>query len=179
MVVPITRGLRFVTDDEPGIRRTGHKRFRYVEEATREPVTDAGTLDRIRSIAVPPAWTDVWISSDSDGHVQVAGPAAVPMGGRRWHHAPGHVGGREQLSPAQPRLGRDGQDVPNMGGATLLAAAGFAALSLPTTTRRRNASSTAVVEVVADELRNTPTVERNSYIHFSLFVVRSAAPRNA
>jgi DNA topoisomerase-1 len=54
-------------------------------------------------------------------------------------------------------------------GATLLAAAGFAALSPPTTARRRNASIKAVVEVVAEELRNTPAVARNSYIHPTVF----------
>jgi DNA topoisomerase-1 len=73
MVVPIARALRFVTDEEPGIRRRGVKRFRYVDEASKEPVSDVATLERIRSIAVPPAWTDVWISSDPDGHIQAIG----------------------------------------------------------------------------------------------------------
>jgi DNA topoisomerase IB len=54
-------------------------------------------------------------------------------------------------------------------GATLLAASGFAVLPLPTTTRRRDASIKAVVEVVAEELGNTPTVARNSYIHPNVF----------
>ena len=54
-------------------------------------------------------------------------------------------------------------------GATLLAASGFAVLPHPTTTRRRNACVKAVVEVVAEELGNTPTVARNSYIHPTVF----------
>jgi len=36
-------------------------------------VTDAGTLRRIRALALPPAWTDVWISSDPLGHIQATG----------------------------------------------------------------------------------------------------------
>jgi len=81
----MARGLRYVTDDEPGIRRTGRKRFRYVDEATRKTVTDAETLARVRSIAVPPAWTDVWISADADGHVQATGRDARGRKQYRYH----------------------------------------------------------------------------------------------
>ncbi len=85
MVVPITRGLRFVTDDELGICRTGHKRLRYVDETTQERVRDAERLERIRSIAIPPAWTDVWISADPDGHVQATGRDARGRKQYRYH----------------------------------------------------------------------------------------------
>ena len=85
MVVPITRGLRFVTDEEPGIRRSGTKRFRYVDAATQQPVTDTETLDRIRGIAVPPARADVWICSDPDGHVQATGRDARGRKQYRYH----------------------------------------------------------------------------------------------
>jgi len=85
MVVAMARGLRYVTDDEPGIRRTGAKRVRYTDEATRETVTDDETLARIRSIAVPPAWTDVWISADPDGHVQATGRDARGRKQYRYH----------------------------------------------------------------------------------------------
>jgi DNA topoisomerase I len=253
-------------------------------------VRDAERLERIRSIAVPPAWTDVWITADPDGHVQAAGrdargrkqcryhpdfraerertkfddlvpfgeslgglrrtldgylagtgltyervvalvvsllefthlgvgnecyvasngtcglttlslparngarvhgahqvlgqrrppsrcrsdrptrvagpqlpgparPAALPMGGRPGYCATSHIDGRERLSAVQHRPQGHGQDIPTWG-ATLLAPAGFAAMSPPTTTRRRNASIEAVVEVVAEELGNTPTVAR-------------------
>ena len=54
-------------------------------------------------------------------------------------------------------------------GATLLAAAGFAALPRPRTARVRQASIKAVVETVADELRNTPAMARASYIHPLVF----------
>src|SRR3954467_12843477 len=85
MVVPITRGLRFVTDEEPGIRRIGTKRFRYVDAATQKPVVDAATLERIRRIAVPPAWTSVWICSDPDGHLQATGRDARGRKQYRYH----------------------------------------------------------------------------------------------
>jgi DNA topoisomerase I len=65
--------LTFVTDDLPGIRRRGQTRFRYVDQLTGEPVTDPDVLARIRSLAVPPAWTDVWICADPCGHLQATG----------------------------------------------------------------------------------------------------------
>lgn len=85
MVVPIRRGLHYVTDDVPGIRRTGTKRFRYTYETTGRVVKDAATLERIRAIAVPPAWTDVWICGDDDGHVQATGRDARGRKQYRYH----------------------------------------------------------------------------------------------
>jgi DNA topoisomerase I len=64
--------LVHVSDLEPGIRRKGGKRFAYVDAKGR-PVTDEKTLERIRMLAIPPAWTDVWISPDRDGHIQATG----------------------------------------------------------------------------------------------------------
>jgi len=67
-------GLRYVSDQDPGIRRKparGHG-FNYVD-ADGRPVTDEKTLDRIRTLAIPPAWTDVWISPRANGHIQATG----------------------------------------------------------------------------------------------------------
>jgi DNA topoisomerase-1 len=65
--------LRYVSDGEPGIRRIKRGRgFSYVGPDN-ERVTDAQTLDRIRSLAIPPAWTDVWICGSSRGHLQATG----------------------------------------------------------------------------------------------------------
>jgi DNA topoisomerase-1 len=300
MVQPMTRGLRFATDEEPGIRRNGAKRFRYVDEATQEIVKDSETLARIRAIAVPPAWTDVWINADPDGHIQATGRDARGRKQYRYHtefraqrertkfdeltafgehlgclrrtldedlvgtglthervvalvvsllecthirvgnecyvaangtyglttlrsrHVTvrgstvrikfaGKGGRRHDVAVTDRRIGRlvrACQDLPgqslfrwedddgvlrsvtstevndylrrNTGldvtaktfrtwGATLLAASGFAVLPQPTTTRGRNACVKAVVEVVAEELGNTPTVARNSYIHPTVF----------
>ncbi|ESY67643.1 DNA topoisomerase IB [Mesorhizobium sp. M0051] len=64
--------LTYVSDAEPGIRRlkTG-KGFTYKGPDGR-PVADA-TRARIEAIVIPPAWTDVWISPDAEGHIQATG----------------------------------------------------------------------------------------------------------
>src|ERR1700735_3414344 len=57
----------------PGIsRRRDGARFRY-DDPLGAPVTDAETLLRIKALAIPPAWTDVWISPDPLGHIQATG----------------------------------------------------------------------------------------------------------
>lgn len=78
-------GLRYVTDALPGIRRlrTG-KGFRYVDEFGR-PIHDAGVLTRIRSMAIPPAWTDVWICALENGHLQVTARDARGRKQYRYH----------------------------------------------------------------------------------------------
>jgi DNA topoisomerase-1 len=66
-------GLRYVSDAAPGIeRRKAGKNFVYVGPNGR-PVRDAETLKRIRSLVIPPAWTDVWICADPLGHIQAVG----------------------------------------------------------------------------------------------------------
>jgi len=71
---PLPAGLTYVTDQDPGIRRKparGHG-FNYVD-AHDKAVTDEATLDRIRALAIPPAWNDVWICVKSSGHIQATG----------------------------------------------------------------------------------------------------------
>lgn len=66
-------GLRWVDDSMPGIRRDGAPgSFRYLA-ADGAVITDAETLDRIRRLVIPPAWTDVWISPLPNGHIQATG----------------------------------------------------------------------------------------------------------
>lgn len=66
-------GLRYVNDDEPGISRRGAgKGFYYIGPDERK-ITDSGTLRRIRSLAIPPAWTEVWICPFPNGHLQATG----------------------------------------------------------------------------------------------------------
>ncbi|BCH07917.1 DNA topoisomerase [Mesorhizobium sp. 131-3-5] len=64
--------LTYVSDAEPGIRRlkTG-KGFTY-KGPDGKAVSDAARA-RIEAIVIPPAWTDVWISPDADGHIQATG----------------------------------------------------------------------------------------------------------
>ena len=64
--------LRFGSDQEPGIRRRGSKRFSYVDDRTGKAPSPAD-LQRIRALAIPPAWTDVWISADPGSHLQATG----------------------------------------------------------------------------------------------------------
>jgi DNA topoisomerase-1 len=65
--------LTYVSDLDPGIRRRkAGSGFNY-RDAQGEPVTDEPTLDRIRKLAIPPAWTDVWIAPTERGHIQATG----------------------------------------------------------------------------------------------------------
>ena len=94
MVVPIRCGLRYVTDADPGYRRTGTKRFRYTDATTGRRLTDAPTLERIKALAIPPAWTDVWICADPDGHLQATGRDA--RGRKQYRYHPDFRAEREQ-----------------------------------------------------------------------------------
>jgi DNA topoisomerase IB len=61
----------------PGLRRVRRGRgFSYVDERG-EPVTEPDALARIRELAIPPAWQDVWICSDPRGHLQATGTDAA------------------------------------------------------------------------------------------------------
>jgi len=79
-------GLRYVNDlRTPGIRRLGKpKRFRYVDPAG-HTVSDAAVLSRIRSLVIPPAWTDVWICPNPLGHLQATGRDARGRKQYRYH----------------------------------------------------------------------------------------------
>ena len=80
-------GLRYVDVSrlERGIRRvaTGTG-FRYVDPDGR-PIKNAGEIERIRKIAIPPAWTDVWISPSPLGHIQAVGRDAKGRKQYRYH----------------------------------------------------------------------------------------------
>jgi DNA topoisomerase-1 len=78
-------GLRYSADDQPGIRRRRAGRgFSYLDADGRR-VTDPTTLARIRSLAIPPAWTDVWICPSPIGHVQATGRDARGRKQHRYH----------------------------------------------------------------------------------------------
>ncbi len=77
--------LTYVSDLDPGIRRrkAGHG-FNYLDTQGK-PVTDEPTLDRIRALVIPPAWTDVWIAPSADGHIQATGRDAKGRKQYRYH----------------------------------------------------------------------------------------------
>jgi DNA topoisomerase-1 len=77
--------LRYVLDDEPGIRRQRcGKSFRYVRPDG-STVRDRQTLARIRALAVPPAWREVWICPCDEGHLQATGRDARNRKQYRYH----------------------------------------------------------------------------------------------
>jgi DNA topoisomerase I len=80
-------GLRHVSDSGPGIRRRRAGRgFSYVGPDGR-PVRDRETLERIRRLAIPPAYRDVWICPDPRGHLQATGRDARGRKQYRYHPA--------------------------------------------------------------------------------------------
>jgi len=75
-------GLVYSTDDEPGIRRRRKgKGFEYLGP-DRQVIRDPAVLDRVRSLVIPPAWEEVWISTRPRGHLQATGRDAR---GRKQH----------------------------------------------------------------------------------------------
>ncbi len=69
----------------PGIaRRRRGRGFAYSDEEG-EPVRDETTIDRIRALAIPPAWTEVWICPDARGHIQATGVDAAGRRQYRYH----------------------------------------------------------------------------------------------
>ena len=65
--------LAYVNDQEQGLRRVADKEgFSYVDEDGKT-VKDEATLARIKALAIPPAWTSVWICPDPNGHIQAIG----------------------------------------------------------------------------------------------------------
>jgi DNA topoisomerase-1 len=79
------RRLRFSSDQERGIRRRRVGRgFRYLA-ADDGPIRDPSTLARIRALAIPPAWDEVWICPDDLGHVQAVGRDARGRKQYRYH----------------------------------------------------------------------------------------------
>ncbi|RYY63319.1 MAG: DNA topoisomerase IB [Chitinophagaceae bacterium] len=64
--------LVYVSDQWPGIRRSKKgKGFSYTWKDV--PLNDKSELERIRKLAIPPAWTDVWICRHANGHIQATG----------------------------------------------------------------------------------------------------------
>jgi DNA topoisomerase-1 len=78
-------GLRYVTDDAPGIRRKFVGRGVVYRGADGRVIKDRETINRIRHLAIPPAWTNVWICPISNGHIQATGRDARGRKQYRYH----------------------------------------------------------------------------------------------
>jgi DNA topoisomerase I len=103
-------GLTWCSDDNAGLtRRKSGTGFTYLDTKGRK-VTDAATLARIRALAIPPAWTDVWICPRATGHIQATGRDAKGRKQYRYHadwtaHASGNKFDRlPAFARALPRL---------------------------------------------------------------------------
>ena len=102
--------LRMVCGFDPGLHRVGSSgAFAYVDDDG-SPVDDAAALERIRSLAIPPAWRQVWIASDPVAHLQATG---IDSRGRKqyryhpeWRHERDGVKfhDMEDFARAQPAL---------------------------------------------------------------------------
>ena len=80
-------GLRFISDAKPGITRKATPRGHFSYYAPDgQPIKDNGELERIKRLVIPPAWTDVWISPDPKGHLQVTGRDVKGRKQYRYHH---------------------------------------------------------------------------------------------
>jgi DNA topoisomerase-1 len=78
-------GLRYVSDATPGFRRRAAARgFVYFDESGKR-IRDQAVLARIRAVAIPPAWRDVWICPLRNGHIQAVGRDARGRKQYRYH----------------------------------------------------------------------------------------------
>ena len=88
-------GLRYVTDASPGLsRRRSGRGFVYLDARGRR-VTSQARLAWIRSLAIPPAWTDVWICTSRHGHLQATGRDA--RGRKQYRYHPAWRGQRDEV----------------------------------------------------------------------------------
>ena len=78
-------GLRYVSDTMPGLRRKRSGESFSYEDAKGNPVEDEESLKRIKALAIPPAWTDVWICANPIGHLQATGRDARKRKQYRYH----------------------------------------------------------------------------------------------
>lgn len=103
-------GLRWSTDAEPGLTR--HRRgkgFSY-HHPDGTVVRDPATLERVRGLAVPPAYRDVWICADENGHLQATGIDA--RGRKQYRYHPRWLAAQEEAK--FHRLRRFGEVLPSL-----------------------------------------------------------------
>src|SRR4029453_14774937 len=78
-------GLQYVTDERTGYRRRAKgKNFEYLD-LEEKPIRDEQRVLRIKRLAIPPAWTDVWICPSPNRHVQATGRDARGRKQYRYH----------------------------------------------------------------------------------------------
>lgn len=78
-------GLRYICDDTPGLQRQRAGRGFSYRDVNGDRITAPDVLKRIRSLVIPPAWRDVWICPDPNGHLQATGRDAKGRKQYRYH----------------------------------------------------------------------------------------------
>ena len=78
-------GLRYASDDRAGITRHRRGKSFVFKDPNGRLIRDAKTLTRLRGLVLPPAWTDVWISTDPRAHLQATGRDAAGRKQYRYH----------------------------------------------------------------------------------------------
>ncbi|HUG73713.1 MAG TPA: hypothetical protein VMK82_09835 [Steroidobacteraceae bacterium] len=108
-------GLRYVTDRATGLtrhRRTGRdgKPVFSFRATSGRPIKDKATLARIGSLAIPPAWEDVWICPHPRGHIQATGRDA--RGRKQYRYHPAWNTGKDELKHG--RMRQFGRSLPRL-----------------------------------------------------------------
>lgn len=108
----LPEGLSYCSDEQPGLTRRGRPgAFSYVDSRGRD-VEDPRVLERIRALAIPPAWTEVWICPRARGHIQATGRDQKGRKQYRYHadwsahRATGKFDRMPAFARALPRLRR-------------------------------------------------------------------------
>src|SRR5438128_6945650 len=78
-------GLQYVSDERPGYRRRANGKYFKYFDTEGKPIRDEQRLLRIKRLAIPPAWTDVWICASPNGHIQATGRDARGRKQYRYH----------------------------------------------------------------------------------------------
>lgn len=78
-------GLRYVSDERPGIRRRRRGKGWSYHRPDGETIRDPKVRERIESLAIPPAWDDVWICPSPEGHLQATGRDEAGRKQYRYH----------------------------------------------------------------------------------------------
>jgi DNA topoisomerase I len=84
-VTEVPSGLVRADPAQPGMSRRRRGRGWSFYDCAGEPITDPAEIARIKSLAIPPAWQDVWICPDPDGHIQAVGVDAAGRRQYRYH----------------------------------------------------------------------------------------------
>lgn len=84
--VEVPKGLTYSSDAYPGLMRITSGNGFSIRDADGKPVRDKAVLDRIRMLAIPPAWTNVWICPRATGHIQATGRDVKGRKQYRYHN---------------------------------------------------------------------------------------------